>query len=514
MGQVWNIGYITKHWAESRPEKNAVIFEDSLITYNMLNKRINQTAHYLQGLGLVKGDRIALFLDNCPEFIYLYFAAGKLGLILVPLNLRLVGPEIIYQLNDSGARALLFHVEYVEKIERIRERTGVEPDKYVMLPDTAVPVTSCPDWAVLYDLNMKGFSETEPIPDSHIFLDDPMGIIYTSGTTGNPKGAVISHNQTYFKIMSLSGNSMSDLVLLTQLPLFHSGGLFISLSICIGQGSTIVLRKKFDPIRFCLDIETYKANIVFAFATMWRFILDSGKLDEIDKSSILMAIGGGERTPITLINRLREKGIMMQTGFGLTENSAMTALSIFDIDRKPDSVGKAREWTDIWIEDDAGQRLPSGEIGEIVTIGPKVMSGYWNKPAETAKTIIDGALHTGDLGYLDEEGFLFVVDRKKDMYRSGGENVYPAQVENVLYEHSKIQNVAIIGVEDKKWGETGRAFIQPLKGESISLEEVHAFLEDKVARFKYPKYIELVEKMPITSSGKIKKGELKSWDNR
>ncbi len=509
MSQVWNIGYIAKQQAASIPDNVALIFEDVPITFRQLNQEVNRTAHFLQGLGLEKGDRVALFLLNCPEFVYLFFALAKLGLIVVPLNLRLVGPELEYQLGDSGARVLFFHARFAKAVEKIMATIPVDQDKYVCLPGRDTDAPTCPEWATDFSMNHAKLSTEEPELAEFVLLDDPLGIIYTSGVTGKPKGAVVNHVQTFFKILSLNDVSLSGLIFLTQLPLFHSGGLFIGLSRCIGQGATMVMRQDFDPEQFCLDIEKYKANVVFALTTMWRFILDSGKLDEVDTSSVFSALGGGERTPKALLDRLKEKGIVLQVGFGQTENSAMMAMPKEDIDRKPGSVGKPREWAEIWIEDKEGNKLPPGEIGEIVAIGPKVMSGYWNMPEKTAETIVNGVLHTGDLGYMDEEGFFYIVDRAKDMYRSGGENVYPAEVEKVLYENPKIQNIAIIGVKDDKWGETGKAFIQCAKGKSITLDEVHEFLKDKVSKFKYPKYIKLMDELPITATGKTKKADLK-----
>jgi len=510
MGQIWNIGYITKQQAATMPDKTALIIEDVPITYKQLNQEVNRTAHYLQNLGLKKRDRVALFLMNCPEFVYLYFAIAKTGLIIVPLNTRLVGPELEYQINDCGAEALFFNSRFNSTIEKIMGHISVGKDKYVCIKEHSGDVKGCPEWALDFNARISDFPDTEPKLDEYVFLDDPLGILYTSGVTGDPKGAVVNHNQTFFKILSLSGTSIGGLVFLTQLPLFHSAGLFISLSMCIGQGAVMVFRRKFDPVQFCLDIEKYKANVVFALTTMWRLILDSGKLDEIDKGSVITAYGGGERTPKSLLERLKEKGIVIQVGFGQTENSAMMMLPLEDVDRKQGSVGKPREWTDIWIEDEQGNKLPPGKIGEIVAIGPKVMSGYWNKPELTAETIVNGVLHTGDLGYMDEEGYFYLVDRAKDMYRSGGENVYPAEIEKVLLGHPGIMNVAIIGVADDKWGETGKAFIQPVKGSTLTLEEIHLFLAGKVSKYKFPAYMEIMEQLPLTATGKTMKAALKT----
>jgi len=249
--------------------------------------------------------------------------------------------------------------------------------------------------------------------------------------------------------------------------------------------------------------------VIFALTTMWKFILESGKLDQVDISSVRQVIGCGERTPPLLLEELAKRGIHMQQGFGQTENSAMMMLPKEDIQRKEGSVGMPGFFTEIWIVDQEGRRQPPGKIGEVVAKGPTVMSGYWNMPDETAQTIVNGVLHTGDLGYQDDEGYFYIVDRAKDMYRSGGENVYPAEIEKVLAGHPKIVNVAIIGVPDEKWGETGMAFVVVEKGNDMTEQEIYDFLEGKIARYKFPRHIKFVDHLPITASGKIKKVELK-----
>jgi fatty-acyl-CoA synthase len=506
----WNIGYIAKKRAAFNPDKKAIIFEDTPITYKELNERINQAAHYLQKMGLRKGDRIALDLLNCLEFVYLYFAAAKLGLILVPLNFRLVGPELEYQLNNSGSRFLAFHDIFTGIIDKIRSKIPVEVDKYLYVQSLSAQAPPCPDWAVAYEDAVACQSVREPDPDEPTELDDPLAIIYTSGVTGKPKGAVVSHNQTFYKNFQLILFAAfgSDDVYLAQLSLFHSAGLFIHLTPGLCAGMTLILRQSFDPARFAMDIEKYAATKVVALTTMWKLILDSGKLDQVNLSSIRRVLGGGERTPPSLLDELAKRGIHLQQGFGQTENSAMMMLPKEDVVRKQGSVGMPQFFTDIWVADKEGRRLPPGEIGEIVARGPTVMSGYWDMPEVTAQTMGDGVLKTGDLGYMDEEGYFYLVDRAKSMYRSGGENVYPAEVEKVLSGHPRINHVAIVGVPDEKWGETGKAFVEPKKGETVSLAEIHEFLTGKMAKFKYPSLLELLDEMPMTASGKIKRAAL------
>jgi fatty-acyl-CoA synthase len=487
----WNIGYITKKRASFSPHKKALIYEDVPVTYKELNDAVNRTAHFLKDKGLKKGDRISV--------------------VLLKLNIRLAGPELEYQLNHCGARLLVFHDAFLGNIEPIRNKIKVEDDKVIFLKSNIPDCPTCPRWAVDYDGIMIKYPVEELESAKPVELDDPLAILYTSGVTGVPKGAVVSHKQTYFKIFQIM--MYADLgfedIYLAQLPLFHSGGLFIVATPVLCRGATLVLRRGFDPERFARDIEKYSATVVNAMTTMWRFIIQTGVLNEIDTSSLRVVFGGGERTPIGMIEELAEKGLYLQLGFGQTENSMMMLLPKEDIMRKKGSVGLPGFFTEIWIEDDQGKQLPPGKVGEIVARGPTVMSGYWNMPEKTAETIVNGVLRTGDLGYVDEEGYFFFVDRIKDMYRSGGENVFPAEVEKTLSNHPKILNAAVIGVPDERWGETGKAFIMAKEGETITPDEIYDFLEGKIGRYKFPTQIELVDALPMTASGKIKKVELK-----
>jgi fatty-acyl-CoA synthase len=351
----------------------------------------------------------------------------------------------------------------------------------------------------------------EPITVYSVALGDPLAIIYTSGTTGEPKGAIVSHQQTYYKIYQVAMyiGSCPDDVVIAQMPLFHSGGLFIVATPVLCGGLPMVMRSGFDPNEFAEDIQRYRGTIVFALTTMWRIILATGKLDQVDVSTVRCVVGGGERTPASLIEELAKRNLYLQQGFGLTECSAMTLVPRDDIHRKMGSIGKPGFFSNIWIEDEKGKKLPAGEIGEIVASGPGVMSGYWNRPEDTAKTIVGDALHTGDLGFVDEEGYFYIVDRTKDMYRSGGENVYPAEVEKIIIKHPKIAQAAIIGVPDDKWGETGMAFIVPLPEESVTEKEILDHLKDKVAKYKYPTRFKFVSELPLTPTFKVKKSELK-----
>ncbi len=516
MSADWSIGCIPYKRALLTPEKTAIIFEDIPITYRKLNEGINKTAHMLEKKGIKKGDRVGLILLNCIEFLEVYFACAKLGAILVPLNWRLVWPELEYQLNDSSVRLLVFHDTFLGSIDLIRNKLKVEQGKFIFLPsgNNLLPgfqPPKCPEWADDYHKIVDGQPVSEPYVEDPVDLNDSLAIIYTSGVTGKPKGAVVSHLQTYFKNFQVRiyTDSQPGDVIIAQMPLFHSGGLFIVVTPSLCSGVTIVMRRGFDPNEFAEDIQRYKGTIIFALTTMWRLILETGKLDQIDVGSVRSVIGGGERTPPSLFEELAKRNLRMQQGFGQTENSAMTLLPKEDIQRKMGSIGKPGFFTDIWISDGKGNRLPPGEIGEICAKGPTVMSGYWGNPEETAQTIVKGVLHTGDLGYIDEEGYFYIVDRAKDMYRSGGENVYPAEVEKVLMTHPKISMAAIIGVPDNKWGEIGKAFIVPAPNETITEKEILDFLKDKVAEYKHPTKFKFMKELPLTATMKVKKSELK-----
>jgi len=507
----WNVGYIAKKRAVLTPSKTAFFYEDRPVTYKELNDNANRIARVLQQKGIRKGDRVSALLKNCPEFLEVFFAAAKLGLIFVPLNFRLVGPELEYQLNNAGVRLLVFHDSFVEKIYPILSSIKVERDKFIFVKSGVPGSPGCPDWASDYHDLVESCPADEPQTDQPAGLDDPISIMYTSGVTGTPKGVVSSHLQTFFKCFQnhLYFDMRSDDVYLSQIPLFHSAGLFIVATPILCRGATFIMRQNFEPEQFAKDIERYRATIVFAFTTMWRFILQTKKLDEIDVSSIRAVHGGGERTAPSMFEELAAKGIRMQQGFGQTENSFMMLLPQEDILRKMGSVGLPSFFGEVWIVDKEGRELPPREIGEFVAKGPTVMTGYWNMPEETAKAMEGGVIHTRDLGYRDEEGYFYIVDRESETYRTGGENVYPAEVEKVLVLHPKIENVAIIGVPDEKWGETGKAFVVLKENESITKEEIHRFLEGKVAKYKYPSHVEFIKELPLTASGKIKKVDLK-----
>jgi fatty-acyl-CoA synthase len=503
----WNIGKLLSKREAYSPDKIALIYEDSPLTYRDLNQKSNRVAQFFLDKGLKKGDRIAVDLLNGPEFLACYFAAAKLGLIFVPLNYRLVSQELKYQLNRCNCSMLVFNDQFTDYIDPIRDSLDMTEENFVCVTING----ECPAWALDYRDIIDDYPANEPVPESVIDLDDPFIILFTSGVTGSSKGAVITHGQTYFKcfqIINYTDMRQGD-VIQSQAPLCHSAGLCAVSTPALSRGATLLMRSQFDPEKFALDIEKYRATIVFGLSTMMRFVLKSGILDKVDLSSVRFVFGGGEKTPQSLYDELAGKGLNLLPGFGQTENSAMALMPEHAPRSKYKSVGLANFFTELWIQNEKGQRLKPGEIGQIMAMGPNVMKEYWDMPKETQATIVDDVLHTGDLGYMDEDGYLYIVDRMKDMYRSGAENVYPAEVEAILMEHPKIKQVAIVGVPDEKWGETGKAFIVCSEGETLTHAEVAEYLDGKVARFKIPASIQLLDSMPQTVTGKLKKGVLK-----
>jgi len=507
----WNLGWIVRKRAALAPDKTAFIYEDRPVTYRELNENANRIIGALQEMGLKKGDRLGILLKNCPEFMEVFFAAASLGIVIVPLNYRLVGPELEHQLNDSGTRALVFHDSVKDRVEQIISSTGIEKDKFICAASGADEDAGLPEWAVDYGELRRRFSPKEPVLPDPAALNDPISIMYTSGVTGAPKGVVSSHLQAYFKCFQniVYFDLRSEDIYLSQMPLFHSAGLYITAMPTLCAGGALIMRQAFDAARFAMDIEEYRPTIVTAFTTMWKFVLQSKKLDGIDTSSIRHVHGGGERTPQSLLDELASRGIRMQLGFGQTENSFMLLTPKADIQRKQGSIGLPSFFTDARIVDEEGRELPDGEIGEIVAKGPTVMTGYWNMPEETEAATRGGMLHTGDLGYRDSDGFFYIVGRSKEMYRSGAENVYPPEIEKVLSQCPQIQDVAIVGVPDEKWGEVGKAYVVLKPGEELTKEDILAFLQGKVARYKFPAHVEFVDNLPLTASGKIKKIDLK-----
>lgn len=506
----WSVGRLFDKWVIRQPDKPAVIFDDVAISYGALDKAVNRLCHALQNMGLKKGDRVAGMGKNALPPVALYLAAAKLGLVAVPINNRLLGNELAYQLTNCSVSALIFDADFASPVADALVKTDIKRDRVLAYgEDVATKIDD--NLAQSYAAITDACPDTPPKIHEPVNLMDPLAIIYTSGTTGAPKGAVTNHLQTYFKFMNiaLSADMRRDDIMLAPMPLFHSAGLFICLTPVLLRGGTIVTRQTFDPKLYVKDCETYRPTMTMAITTMFKMILQHAEPAADAFSSLRYCAGGGERTPQSLLDELQEKfGLRVQLGFGQTENSAMAGQLEEDLGRV-DTVGRAGFFSDIWIEDADGEKMPPETIGRIMAQGPAVMSGYWDMPEKTAEAIKDGVLNTGDLGTMDAQGRLSLVDREKDMYRSGGENVYPAEIEKLLMDHPKVFNAAVIGVADPDWGEVGKAFIVTKPDADVQPEELLTYFDGRLAKFKWPKQFAFIDALPMTESGKVKKADLK-----
>jgi len=500
-----NIGDWIKKWSLLQPQKKVLFYEDQSLTYQELNHRINKLCHLLLKIGVKKGDRIAVLLHNCPQYLEIFFALSKIGAMLVPLNWRLVGPELEFILKDSGSQILIFEPEFIEMVTTIRSNLNTPNGNYLAIGHPL------PDWAVDYEEALLKNPLHEPSIESSAGDEDPHIIMYTSGTTGIPKGAVLSHRKTFFNVLNseIYYDLTSNDIMLVARPLFHSGGLIVDSAPVLYKGGTLIMKKRFRPHEILETIQKYRITLVEISGTTFQSILQQCELSQYDLSSVRCYFTGGERISITMLEEYYKKGIRISQIFGQTETSTITCLHPEDSIRKVGSVGLPVFHGEVRIVDKTGKDAQSEEVGEIIVKGPILMNGYWNHPDLTAETIREGWLYTGDLAKMDEEGYIYIVDRERDMYISGGENVYPAEIEKIFFTHPKIFDVAVVGVPDEKWGEVGKAFIVLKPREGMSEDEALEFLRGKVGKYKIPKYVEYVDELPKTASGKIQKFLLK-----
>lgn len=503
-----NIAWWVQRWAELNPAKPAVIFENQVISYETLCARADRTSCWLQSIGIEKGDRVAVMLKNCLEFLDLFLACSRLGAIFVPINFRVSAAELDYFIVNCRPRLFIHGDEFTRTVG------SLELGKYLPPMMTAVTGEN--------DMNGATFNllkEVVKFDGQRAFLtrslgpsdpEEPQVIMYTSGTTGKPKGAVLSHRKTFFNCLNADiffKLQHSDIMLIL-LPLFHSGGLFIQAAPIFYKGGTIVLHPKFDPELVFSDIEKYEVTKFLAVPTVFRELLEVPYENRKDISSLKVCAGGGEKLSQELFQRCTEAGFGFRQIMGQTETSILLWASERDPFRKPGTVGRPVFHAEVSIVRKDGKQAAPGEIGEIVVRGSIMMKEYWKDPIKTQETIKNGYLHTGDLAYRDEDGFFYLSGRAGDMYISGGENVYPAEVEKVLRKHQAIEETAVKGIPDEKWGEIGHAFIVTKPGQTLTKEDVLQFCGGKLAKFKWPGRVSFKREFPRTSLGKVQKHEL------
>lgn len=500
-----NSAWWVQRWGELHPEKPAIIFEGTTITYSALYGRLNAVATWLQSIGIEKGDRVAVMLDNCPEFIELYLACSRLGAIFVPINFRLAAKEVEYTLRNCRPRVFVFGEEFTRALAELNFQDYLPPMLTAVVANGGIRQGSLD-----YHKTVDRFIGEEPFLTASTGPSSPeeaQVIMYTSGTTGEPKGAVLSHRKTFFNCLNadIFFKLSFDDIMLIILPLFHSGGLFIQASPCIYKGGTMVIHRRFDPHKTLFDIEHYKITKFLGVPTIYRALLDFPEHQRSDISSLKVCAIGGEKTTHELLVKCNEAGFPVRQIMGQTETSILLWASEEESLARPGTVGRPVFHAEVDLVDRQGRSVKLGEVGEIVVRGSIMMTEYWQDPEKTRETIRNGWLYTGDLARMDEEGYFYLVDRAKDMYISGGENVYPAEVEKVLKQHPAIDDVAVVGVPDEKWGEVGHAFVIRKHGHNVSCEEIIAFCDGKLARYKWPKSVSFVSSFPRTTLGKVRK---------
>lgn len=498
-----HIAYLVDRNARKYPHREAICGPQERLNYQELRKKVLSASAALRFLGVRNGHRVATLMLNGPDLLVTYLALFRLGAILVPLNTRLAEAEWRYMLEDSGAIALITEEQYAAQACRLKAVVG-SLQEVVCSGREAEGLRS---WTELAFLDASETTDTEP------GLEQDLYILYTSGTTGKPKGAVITHNNFLWNAINaqVSGGFCGDDVVYYGLPLFHGaamGGCFATLLL----GGKVVLRPRFDPVELLRLIQEERITRVPAVPAMLLALLEAPEQDKWDLSSLKVFNTGATVVPQALKEKLVEKfpWVSVVDSYGLTEaTSYCTLLPGKDFQRKGACVGKPHAYVEIRIVDEDGQELPPGRVGEVLVKGPNVMRGYWGKPKETEETLREGWLHTGDLGKVDEEGYLYIVDRKKDMIITGGENVYPREVEEVLHAHPGVRESAVIGVPDERWGEKVVAYVVAASESNPGVEELDQHCRGSLAGYKCPKEYIFLSELPRTSTGKILKRALR-----
>ena len=499
-----NVGLFISKRAAIAPDSEALvdIASGRRFSYAELDARCNRLANALVDGGLASGDRVATLLMNGPEFVETFFGAAKVGGVIVALNWRLVADELSFILKDSGAETLVFGSEFRSVVEDLHARgsEGTQVKTWIHVGDAS----ERPDFAVGYEDLLAGAGEEEPVLGASD--DDLLFIMYTSGTTGLPKGVMHSHNTTLWS--SVTALITADVRFgdryLICLPLFHVGALNPLIS-TFHKGGTCVIMASFDPARIWEIYAEEKITVTLAVPAMLNFMLGTYDASRHDISTLRWVMSGAAPVPASLIEKYAGMGIEIHQVYGLTESCGPACLiSPDEALSRIGSTGKAFFHTEVRIVDPEGNAVPAGETGEVWVRGPHLMVGYWNRPDATAETIVDGWLRTGDVAMVDADGYVYIQDRIKDMIISGGENVYPAEIENVLTGHDGIAEVAVIGMASDKWGESPLAVVVR-SNPALEAEAVLAYCKGKLAPFKQPKHVEFIDEIPRNPTGKVLK---------
>ena len=503
-GQVRAYDWIDHH-AKNRPAKEAIrdLATGRSFTYGELDRRVDALAAHLHSLGIGRGDRVAVLAHNGVEYFDVQFACARTGSICVLLNWRLTVNELDYIVNDSSPTLLVHDVEFAAAATELQERCNIA---HLLMIDEGSDDSPYEE-ALASQVNPA----VERVPLTH---DDVVTIMYTSGTTGLPKGAMITHGMNFWNCVNLGfpAGITTATVHLNVLPLFHTGGLNCYSNPVLHAGGTVVILKAFEPGEALRIIGDPAQGIThfFAVPAPYQFMMQHPDFDHTDLSRLQVAGVGGAPCALAIMERWTERGVDLAQGFGMTETSpASIFLDPGDALRKIGSTGKALVHTEFRIVDDEGNDCAPDQVGELWVAGPNITPGYWNKPEATAASFEGRWLKTGDAARTDDEGFVYIVDRWKDMYISGGENVYPAEVENVLYQLPGVIEAAVIGVPHERWGEVGLAVLAVEPGTELDRSTVVDHCAERLAKFKVPNDLAIVDALPRNATGKVLKRELR-----
>lgn len=490
------------HNARNLPNQTATIEIPSgrRLTYRQMHDRVGRIAAWLQSLGIERGDRVGLLALNSIDTLDIIFATWRIGAIHLALNFRLTPSELDYIIGDAGPKILIHDRETAPIVAGLSVEIAhlVEMDGQGGDSD--------------FDRRIAAQSPVEQMVE--LLPDDQCLLMYSSGTTGLPKGVIITHGMMAWANInfSLAASCGPDMVGLAVMPLFHIGGLQVFSCPCIFYGGTAVVMRSFDP-GLVLDAFSDRQLGITHFLgvpAIYNALRDHPKNPQTDFSGLQVALAGAEAVPAALVHWWSERGLRIQEGYGMTENVASCCVVAYDdVVDHVGSAGKVLRHTQLRVIDADGKEVAPGESGELVCRGPAVTPGYWNKPQETAESFIDGWFRTGDIGSMDEHGFVRIEDRVKDMYISGGENVYPAEVENILYEMKEIRELAVIGVPDERWGETGCVVAVLQDGAELPAERILQYPRSRLATFKHPRHVVFTDVLPRNATGKVQKFKLR-----
>jgi long-chain acyl-CoA synthetase len=506
-----NLATILRVSAQKFPKKPAIIVGDTQLPYEVVHAYAQKLAGALAKLGIKRGQHVALLLPNVPHFTIAYYAAHYIGAPVVPLNVLLTADEIAYHLTDSDAVAVVVWEGFLEQAQAAFSR--VETCKTLIVARANPADTSAPEGAHNMMALTAGGDPVTELPDT--MPDDTAVILYTSGTTGRPKGAELTHFNLFYnaeycatRLMPLSPDTVS----LVVLPLFHSFGQTVVMNGGLRVGGTLVLLPRFEPKATLELMHKHRVTYFAGVPTMYFALLNYPEASQYDLSALKYCAAGGAAMPVEVMKAFDEKyRVNILEGYGLSETSPTASFNVLDRPKKVGSIGVPIEGVEFKLVDDKGATINEPMVpGEICIKGPNVMKGYYKRPEATAESIKDGWFSTGDVAHRDADGYYFIVDRKKDMIIRGGFNVYPREIEEVLYAHPAVLEAAVIGVPHQSHGEEVKAILALKPGQKATAEDIIAYTKEKLAAYKYPRIVEFRDSLPKTATGKILKRELRS----